>query len=102
MGRPRRHDAETADRLLDAAESVLETGGPPALTVRRVAALTGTTTRAVYSVFGTKNGLVVALAVRAFDLLYDGVTGLPETADPVDDVVLAGTSVFRRLVTDPA
>lgn len=100
MGRPRRHDARTAERLLDAAESILETEGLSALTVRRVAEKSGTTTRAVYSVFGTKSGLVVALAVRAFDLLYDGVTKVPETDDPVADVVLAGTSVFRALVTD--
>jgi AcrR family transcriptional regulator len=87
-------------RLLDAAEKIVETEGPSALTVRRVAEVSGTTTRAVYSVFGTMNGLVVALAVRAFDVLYEGVTGVPETDDPVEDVVLAGTSVFRRLVTD--
>jgi AcrR family transcriptional regulator len=100
MGRPRRHDEQTAKRLLDAAESIVEAEGPSALTVRRVAEVSGTTTRAVYSVFGTMNGLVVGLAVRAFDLLYEGVTGVPETEDPVADVVLAGTSVFRRLVTD--
>lgn len=100
MGRPRLHDTHTAVRLLDAAEWILEREGLSALTVRRVAEVSETTTRAVYSVFGTKNGLVVTLGVRAFDLLYEGVSGVPETDDPVADVVHAGTSVFRRLVTD--
>ena len=52
MGRPRLHDARTASALLDEAERIVEAEGLDALTVRRVAAAAGTTTRAVYTAFG--------------------------------------------------
>ena len=37
MGRPREHDEETRERLLDAAERVSASDGWDAVTVRRVA-----------------------------------------------------------------
>jgi AcrR family transcriptional regulator len=80
---------------LDVAERLVAEDGLEALTVRRVAGEAGTTTRAVYSVFGSKEGLTVALGVRAFDLLRAAVDALPATADAAADVVAAGM-VFRR------
>jgi len=67
-----------------------------ALSVRRVAAMVGTTTRAVYSLFDSKEGLVAALGVRAFDLLRAGIETLPATDDPAADLVEAGVVVFRH------
>ena len=99
MGRPRLHDARTAAALLSRAESIVEAEGLEALTVRRVAAAAGTTTRAVYTAFGSKDALVIALGARGFDLLRDALEALPETADPADDLVEAGASVFRRFAT---
>jgi AcrR family transcriptional regulator len=98
MGRPKLHDAQTADTLLETAERIVESDGVDALTVRRVADGAGTTTRAVYSLFGSKDGLVVALGRRAFDLLRVEVEALPATADPAADLVEAGVEVFRRFV----
>ncbi len=95
MGRPR-HQPRTADELLDAAERLIETEGVGALSVRRVAEAAGTTTRAVYSLYGSKDGLVAALGRRAFELLGEGVARLPATDDPAADLVEAGISVFRR------
>ncbi len=95
MGRPRRHGERTAGALLDAAERIVEREGLDALTVRRVADAVGTTTRAVYSVFGSKNGLVVALGERAFELLRVEIEALPATDDPAADLVEAGVTVFR-------
>lgn len=95
MGRPREHDERTAARLLDAAERIAEEEGQAGLSVRRVAVEAGTTTRAVYSLFTSKDGLVVALGARAFDLLGAAVDALPRTDDPLADLVEAGL-VFRR------
>jgi AcrR family transcriptional regulator len=52
MGRPREHDQATAEALLDAAERTVQAAGLEGLSVRGVADDVGTTTRAVYSVFG--------------------------------------------------
>src|SRR5215831_8927927 len=98
MGRPRRHDRDTARSLLDAAERIVEVDGVDGLTVRRVAEAGGTTTRAVYSVFGSKEGLLVALGRRAFHLLRDELDALPTTGDPAADLVEAGLLVWRRFV----
>ncbi|HEY5179366.1 MAG TPA: TetR/AcrR family transcriptional regulator [Dermatophilaceae bacterium] len=95
MGRPRLHDERTGAALLDAAEGIVETEGPEALSVRRVADEVGTTSRAVYTVFGSKLGMVVALGSRAFDLLGAAVEALPVTEDPAADLVASGVVGFR-------
>jgi AcrR family transcriptional regulator len=98
MGRPREHGERTAAALLDAAEQVVAEGGVEALSVRRVAGLVGTTTRAVYSLFGSKDGLVIALGTRAFNLLSEWMDCLPTTDDPAGDLVEAGVVVFHCFV----
>jgi AcrR family transcriptional regulator len=103
MGRPRKYRESTAEALLQAAERLVETEGLEALTVRRVADAVGTTTRAVYTLYGSKDALVVALGGRAFDLLRIQIEGLPATADPAADLVEAGVAVFRHFaINHPA
>jgi len=96
MGRPREHDERTAVSLLEAAERIVGVAGLDALSVRGVADEVGTTTRAVYSLFGSKHGLVVALGTRAFEMLGAAIAALPTTDDPAGDLVEAGITVFRR------
>jgi AcrR family transcriptional regulator len=100
MGRPRRHDEATREALLAAAERLVETGGPAAVSVRAVANEIGTTTRAVYSSFGSKEGLLAALAQRSFELLRDELAKLPRTDDPAGDLVEAGLRVFRPMAIE--
>jgi AcrR family transcriptional regulator len=100
VGRPKLHDAATAAALVDEAERIVENDGIDALTVRRVASGVGSTTRAVYSVFGSKDALVVALGVRAFELLRAEIDALPASDDPAADLVEAGVQVFRRFALD--
>jgi len=101
MGRPRRHNEETRAALLAAAEQIVADGGPAALSVRAVADAAGTTTRAVYSLFGSKDGLLVeALAHDAFVFLYAEIDKLEETDDPAADLIAVGIPVFRRLVLE--
>jgi AcrR family transcriptional regulator len=98
MGRPREHDEHTRHALSAAAERLVAKGGPEALTVRAAAEEVGTTTRAVYSLFGSKDGLVDALAQKAFELLQVGLDELPETHDPAGDLIEVGVGVFRPFV----
>jgi len=100
VGRKRLHDEATAAALLDAAEAILENEGFEALTVRRVAVATGTTTRAVYTSLGSKDALLAGLCVRAFDLLGERVAAQPRSADPAADLVAAGTKGFRAWALD--
>jgi len=68
--------------------------------VRRVADGVGVSTRAVYSVYGSKDGLLVALGVRGFDMLGRRVAARPRTDDPAADLVEAGVMVFRRFAVE--
>ena len=71
------------------------------MSVRAVAEGAGTTTRAVYSLFGSKDGLLVeALARDAFEFLHTEIAKLPETDDPASDLIGVGLLVFRRLVRE--
>jgi AcrR family transcriptional regulator len=101
MGRRRTHDEQTRAALRAAAERLVAEGGPAALSVRAVAAEAGTTTRAVYSLFGSMDGLLVdALAQDAYERLATGLEQLPQTDDPIEDLVTVGVSVFRPLVLE--
>lgn len=96
MGRPREHDDNTREALLDAAESLLASGGTDAVSVRGVASAIGVSTRAVYSVLGNKDGLIAALAVRGYAVLARAVRSIEATGDPVADLISVGATAFRQ------
>ena len=100
MGRPRLHDDVTRSELLEAAERLLSIGGIEAVSVRSAAAGAGTSTRAVYALFGSKEGLVQALAQRAYELLMDRVATIPMTGDPSADVIAGAVMGFRTFALD--
>jgi len=96
MGRPREHGQATQASLLAAATDLLAEGGPTAVSVRAVADRAGTTSRAVYSLFGSKEGLLVALAEDGFAALAALVDAIPDTDDPIADLVAVGMDGFWR------
>jgi AcrR family transcriptional regulator len=96
VGRPKEHDEATRIALLAAAERLIDEHGPDAASVRAVADEVGTTTRAVYSVFGSKQGLLDALGARMFEVLTDAIDAVPMTDDPAADVVEASLRGFRQ------
>jgi AcrR family transcriptional regulator len=100
MGRPKEHNQATAVALLEAAERTVQDAGLDSLSVRRLADDVGTTTRAVYSLFGSKDGLLIALGNRAFTMLGVAISELPVTADPAADLIEAGVAVFRRFAIE--
>src|SRR4051794_23657128 len=102
MGRPREHDDAVRLALLAAAERLVERDGAEALSVRAVADIVGTTTRAIYSVFGSKAGLLEALAARLFELLSEAIDAVALTDDPAADLVAASLEGFRRTALEHA
>lgn len=61
MGRPREHDETTRARLLRVAGELVEAEGVEGLSLRRLARRADTTTRAIYSLFESKEGLLAAM-----------------------------------------
>ena len=98
MGRPKEHDEATRTALLAAAERLIDEEGPDAAGVRCVADEAGTSTRAVYSVFGSKQGLLEALATRFFEDLQAATDAIELTDDPAADLVNAAMNAWRRTV----
>jgi AcrR family transcriptional regulator len=100
MGRPRVHDEQTRAELLDTAERLVAEGGIEAVSVRAAAMGAGTTTRAVYVLFGSKEELVQALAQRAFGLLMEQVAAVPLTGDPGRDLIVCSVKGFRAFALE--
>jgi len=81
VGRPKEHGTATRQALLDAAATIVGAEGEDAVTVRRVADAAGTTTRAVYSLFGDKDGMLRALFSVAADTIRRHHEAVPVDSD---------------------
>jgi AcrR family transcriptional regulator len=94
MGRPKEHGAQTRAALLAAAAELLHAEGPSAVSVRRVAAAVGTSTRAVYSLFDDKDGLLRALSVDVAETMRRHHESVPAQDDPIAEI-LSLTLAYR-------
>ncbi len=88
MGRPREHGTATQTALLDVAGEILGAEGVEAVTIRRVADAAGTTTRAVYTLFGDKNGLLRALFRQMAEVMRRNHEAVGDLADPIEEIQL--------------
>jgi AcrR family transcriptional regulator len=95
MGRPRTNDEAVKERLVVCATEMLATGSRESVTVRAVAAAAGASTTAVYSLFGGKDGLIEAVRDRAVAGLFQDLSAVPVSEEPLADLyALAGA--YRR------
>lgn len=93
MARPTIHDERVRDQLLVAAGRVLATDGAAAVTVRRLAREVGTSTTAIYSLFGSKEGVVAAMFRQGFANLDDHLRAALDAtsgAGPAERLVALG------------
>jgi AcrR family transcriptional regulator len=101
MGRPREHDESTRERLLEAAEHVSAAEGWDAVTIRRVAREAGTSTRAVYALFTSKEGLEQALHEAMFARLHELLVGGPRSGDARRDLLEQALAYRRWAIERP-
>ncbi|MBX3184640.1 MAG: TetR/AcrR family transcriptional regulator [Polyangiaceae bacterium] len=97
MGRPKEHGDETRALLLEHAGRLLQSEGPAALSLRRLADEVGTTTRAVYSLFGGKEGLLSAMYREMGDTLTRLHEGVPQQDDVAHELWLL-CAAYRKSV----
>ncbi len=91
MARPRTHDDDTRRELVDAAGELLRHGGAAAVTVRRLAGKVDASTTVVYSLFGSKDGIVAAMFRDGFANLDDHLTAaVSDDQDPLERVRALG------------
>jgi len=101
MARPRTHDEALRLKLLDRAGELIAADGPKALSLRKLAADAGTSTTAVYSLFGSKPDLVNALYTEGFRRFGARMAGTALTGDPVEDLVALGSAYRASALADP-
>jgi AcrR family transcriptional regulator len=99
--RPKVHDAALRLRLLECAGATLSTGGLGSLSLRTLAADVGTSTTAVYALFGGKPGLLEALHAEAFARLGARLGTVASGADPVEALVALGRAYREAALADP-
>ncbi len=95
MGRPRTNDEAVGERLVACATEMLAAGPRESVTVREVAAAAATSATAVYSLFGGKDGLIRAVRDRAVAGLFEDLSAVPASADPIADIYALGAA-YRR------
>lgn len=87
MPRPKVRTGDLRSVIVDRALRLLEEGGPPAVRARGVASAAGTSTAAVYELFGDKAGLVRSVFFEGFRLLEARLRAMPTTGDARADLV---------------
>ena len=75
------------ERLVDATLQLLREEVPTDLTVRRIATAAGTTTMALYTGFGSRDGLLDVVYARGFEQLRQRMAPAALLADPAEAVL---------------
>jgi AcrR family transcriptional regulator len=99
--RPKVHDDALRARLRDRAGQLLSSDGVAGLSLRKLASDVGTSTTAVYSLFGGKPGLVKTLVDEAFRRLGARLAAVPDSGDPATGLVALGLAYRDAALDDP-
>jgi AcrR family transcriptional regulator len=87
--------------VLDAASSILQTEGPDALTMRRIAGEVGCSTSVLYTMFGGKAGVAEALWLEGFERLRVELAAVEEE-DPLSRLAAMGRAYRANALANPA
>ena len=87
--------------LLDAAGRVLVNEGFEALTMRRVAQEVSASTKVLYTLFGSKEGLLEQLYVEGFERLHSTMLAVPTSDDPLTDLTKVADAYRQNALTNP-
>ncbi|MDR6912038.1 AcrR family transcriptional regulator [Rhodococcus fascians] len=101
MARPRIHDAELRTRLLEAAAETVARHGVDSLSLRKLAAAQGTSTTAIYSLFGGRAELLVALFGASFSSFGDAQRSVPVTGESEVDLRELAFAYRRWAMANP-
>lgn len=97
------HHGDLKNALLDAAQKVIEDEGIPAVTMSRVAKMSGVSSGAPYRHFDDRVALLRALCERAQGELSDRVTKImAEAPDPLEGFRRTGVAYVQFAVENPA
>ncbi|MGJ6979386.1 TetR/AcrR family transcriptional regulator [Aestuariimicrobium soli] len=99
--RPKVHDESLRESLIQEASRMIAQHGRAGLNLRQVATATGTSTTAIYSLFGSKDDLVTAVNAAAFDSFGRSQRAVPQGDDPLADLRALGCDYRRWALAHP-
>src|SRR5271154_7271500 len=76
------HHGDLRRALVDAAAQLVSCCGPTAVSLREVARIVGVSHNAPYRHFPTREALLAAVAAYGFELLFEGMSKIEDTAAP--------------------
>lgn len=101
MARPRTHTPDLRETIMACALATVEELGIAALALRDVAERAGTSTSAVYSLFGSKEALHDAVLISAFTAFADDQRSDAPSDDPVTDIAGLGARYIQWALDRP-
>lgn len=101
MGRKKVHGEQVRGQLLERAGEIVSFEGEAGLSLRRLAGETGTSTTAVYSLFGSKAGLVHALHTEALTRFAQFMRTVEYTGDLLEDLARLSRAYRASAHADP-
>lgn len=99
MPRPRPHDDALRTTLVELASQAVADGGSQSFSLRTLATSAGTTTAAVYTLFGGRDGLLRAVVEEGFRRFAAHLAAAPTSTDPAADLLALGLA-YRRSALD--
>lgn len=88
------HQQELRKGILDDTSDLLMREGTTALSMRRIAQLVGCSTTVLYTMFGSKQGLVDELYLRGFEMVRQALEAVPRS-DVSQDYLYALCDAYR-------
>ncbi|WP_344105476.1 TetR/AcrR family transcriptional regulator [Myceligenerans crystallogenes] len=101
MARPRTYDDALRTRLLEVASRTISERGEGGVTVRSVAAASGTSPSAVYALFGSREKLVEAVTAEGFRRFAAHLAAAGRSDDPGRDLLALGLAYRASALDDP-
>lgn len=100
MGRPKVHDNALAEVLVSEATRIVGEQGPEALSLRTVTQRAGTSTSAIYSLYGSRDGLLDAVYARAIESFVN-TTLTVASSHPLADLFTMGVLYRTWAIENP-
>ncbi|MEE6280290.1 TetR/AcrR family transcriptional regulator [Georgenia sunbinii] len=101
MARPLPHDDALRITLVELASQAVVDGGVQALSLRTLAAAAGTTTAAIYTLFGGRDGLLRAVVDEGFRRFASYLDTVPLSTDPGADLLALGVAYRQNALANP-
>lgn len=101
MGRPRMYDEALRERLIKEARLMLSDDGYHGVSLRVLTRNVGTSTNAVYTLFGSKEALMAEGVVRDLEEKLSGEDYGSQTGNPKDDLLRFARAYRKDATTDP-